>query len=1025
MSERPFLALCMIVKNAERTLPALLDSIDGHFDDYTFVDTGSTDGTVALLKQWLDEHVPSLFGGGTKRNTGLTRATIDEIEWTDDFAAARNYAFTQTNATWRMFLDADDVLVNGKHLRATLEDLAQRRPTLNAVSMYYDYAPGETAHEKIRLVKWLDDKGEPLGWRWTDEIHEFLELPGKQRIFATFEHDLPTDIYVHHDKNEAEKLDAYHRNIRILKKVYDDPNTPPDKRSRFAFHMANALRSTNQTPVDEVMRLFSQVARDYKGTTFGAYAMFESAKLAVDNKKWRAAKETLSAALFEYPQFRMGHLVQGLYYAKQKHFGQAAQSFLRAYEMQDPPNAPAPYDDQFFESEARVYAAYAIALVTGDYKKPEELLAKVSGQALHSNRRIHEVYNEAQSLSKQLLGMQRLKDFVDYLVWDTEASKAKALLANATPAAISNTPGVKALYDDLEKKTQHLTSWEEYKKHYASIPDNDFHTRPDYREGVLKLARVQNAIAWAKRLGDEGKPVRLVSIGVQDGIIETAMMRACKRLHLTAVDVAPQANQGIAELQANFPGRVETHAMVEHHYDWFPKDTNLYYDAVMMFEVIEHVPDDVSALNQIHNHLKEGGTLLLSTPIARMWVEPYLTDPVKGPSWYGHVRAHNPVTLVHTLMGSLFGVERLTEEYDGTFFVEAKARNTNFKHIGIYVPGTPKPFNAFSHEKGFVGGSEEAVIHLSKALADLGYVVTIFSPEELLPEYPIWRAHANVHWLPLQEAVPEWDAPILYWRCPELVPPRDKRAHPAILWLHDAFYGAPVEQYNNADEIIVLSKAHEKSLLDHDGVRATRILSNGIDENAFIGEPPERDFGKVIYASSPDRGLARLLEAWPYVQTFAHGVQPTLDVYYDWTQFEEKFPDDAAALRAAMFEYPSVTFHGGVSHPELHTALRKASVWAYPNEGEVETSCITAMKAMAAGCIPVYTKAGALEETTGGFGTPVDEFEPMSFAKAILSRLNTDEETRDFLKRSALDRFSWKEVAKRFAEVIFDDEGRE
>jgi glycosyltransferase involved in cell wall biosynthesis len=80
----------MIVKNEEKYLRDCLSSVTGIVDDIVIVDTGSTDNTIDIAKE---------FG-----------ARIFHFPWINDFAAARNFALDQTEKGWILYLDADERL---------------------------------------------------------------------------------------------------------------------------------------------------------------------------------------------------------------------------------------------------------------------------------------------------------------------------------------------------------------------------------------------------------------------------------------------------------------------------------------------------------------------------------------------------------------------------------------------------------------------------------------------------------------------------------------------------------------------------------------------------------------------------------------------------------------------------------------------------------------------------------------------------------------------------------------------------
>ncbi|MGD2180914.1 tetratricopeptide repeat protein [Lusitaniella coriacea LEGE 07167] len=89
------LSLCAIVKDEEDSLPQCLHSVKDVVDEMVILDTGSTDRTVEIARE---------FG-----------ARVYEFEWGNDFSAARNEALQHVLGEWVLVLDADEVL-NGEIL---------------------------------------------------------------------------------------------------------------------------------------------------------------------------------------------------------------------------------------------------------------------------------------------------------------------------------------------------------------------------------------------------------------------------------------------------------------------------------------------------------------------------------------------------------------------------------------------------------------------------------------------------------------------------------------------------------------------------------------------------------------------------------------------------------------------------------------------------------------------------------------------------------------------------------------------
>ena len=100
------LSLCMIVKNEEETLPRCLKSVCSLVDEIIIVDTGSTDLTLSVAKDFC--------------------AQIFSFAWDDNFSSARNYSLDQASGDWILVLDADLQLfqyLTGNKLRTVIAPL--------------------------------------------------------------------------------------------------------------------------------------------------------------------------------------------------------------------------------------------------------------------------------------------------------------------------------------------------------------------------------------------------------------------------------------------------------------------------------------------------------------------------------------------------------------------------------------------------------------------------------------------------------------------------------------------------------------------------------------------------------------------------------------------------------------------------------------------------------------------------------------------------------------------------------------
>ena len=84
------LSLCMIVKNESAGLARCLRLARSHVDEIVIVDTGSTDGTQDIAREYAD--------------------VFEEIEWPGSFSTARNHSFDLAGGDYLLVLDGDEYI---------------------------------------------------------------------------------------------------------------------------------------------------------------------------------------------------------------------------------------------------------------------------------------------------------------------------------------------------------------------------------------------------------------------------------------------------------------------------------------------------------------------------------------------------------------------------------------------------------------------------------------------------------------------------------------------------------------------------------------------------------------------------------------------------------------------------------------------------------------------------------------------------------------------------------------------------
>lgn len=185
----PTLGLAMIAKNEEKSLPRLLESIKGCFDEMVIIDTGSSDRT---------KEIAISYG-----------AKVYDFEWIDDFAAARNFSFSKVTSEWTMWMDADDEL--RPEDRARLIALKPELGKADAYLMMYDYAQDEFDKPICKFYRHRIVKTNPRV-RWELPIHEHLcIIPGTKEAM--------TNVVITHRRTGEGATADRGRNIRMLRKA--------------------------------------------------------------------------------------------------------------------------------------------------------------------------------------------------------------------------------------------------------------------------------------------------------------------------------------------------------------------------------------------------------------------------------------------------------------------------------------------------------------------------------------------------------------------------------------------------------------------------------------------------------------------------------------------------------------------------------------------------------------------------------------------------------------------------------------
>lgn len=231
-----------------------------------------------------------------------------------------------------------------------------------------------------------------------------------------------------------------------------------------------------------------------------------------------------------------------------------------------------------------------------------------------------------------------------------------------------------------------------------------------------------------------------------------------------------------------------------------------------------------------------------------------------------------------------------------------------------------------------LGGTEESVVHWAEELAKRGHAVDVYYNShkniDIYKYNGVWYIHRDLYAIDVvstqgitvnvksSEVLPI--QPTLYFTNETNASNLDLSAYDAVVWPSNwAKDNIPV---NNSNVFVV---------------------PHGYDSEKVY--PQEKVAKQCLYASSPDRGLETLAQIWPSVV--------------------EAHPDAQLVVTyGGKIDTPNTTCIGEVSEEEMNELYQTSDVWIHPCSGG-ELFGITAIKAQAAGCVPVYFPTMALSET--------------------------------------------------------------
>ncbi len=362
---------------------------------------------------------------------------------------------------------------------------------------------------------------------------------------------------------------------------------------------------------------------------------------------------------------------------------------------------------------------------------------------------------------------------------------------------------------------------------------------------------------------------------------------------------------------------------------------------------------------------------------------------------------------------------RIKNEY----FVKTESSG---KDITYYCGQTAHVWNPEMAKTKGIGGSEEAVINLSKEWVKMGYNVTVYNScgnESMVCDgvkyEPFWAYNAK----------DKTDITVL-WRSPMLAD-YDLNTGKIFVDLHDVIPEGEFteKRLTKIDKIFVKTKFH-RSLFPSVPDNKFSIIPNGQDFELF-NQKVKKDRYLLVNTSSPERSMDILPKLFKEVKKqvpqakckWAYGFE-----IFDNAHRNNKTMMDWKEKTLKEMEEAGIENCGRLSQSECAKLYLEANIFAFPSNF-AEIDCISLKKAQACGAYPVTTDFGAFDENNI-HGTKVhttinkdnwsqpyqisfgiqDEHEQKVWVEQVVAELKKPMGKRIRMKEWAM-RFSWDKIA--------------
>ena len=1014
-------SLVMIAKDEEANLPTCVGSLEGVYDEFVLVDTGSTDNTIEVARElgavvYEYPHEEDIVGG------------VNFSKW-------RNWAKGKATGDWIVSIDADEWCE--ETCRANFRKAMEEADDGTDLILVRSYVGAKTLEDIPTMIQWVSKafRNKP-DIEWVGERHNVLNV----RTGARAKHE--EVVLFHSHKVRAKNANAVRDRSRktnvdvFLGKLKEDPN---DCRSRF--YLGNSYREGGK-PEKAVEHYYEYLDRSGWGDERSQASIYLADCLVKTGEPEEAA-EVLVMSLTDRCDRAEVHLALGDI-AHKKGDDVAAVFWYRAAM-----NCEYPKDSLLFV-DPRSYCVVPLRKLAiafwkrRDYKESFEC----AFQALEYNPE-HRMTRH--NLSVALAMTEALVEFhthVDYEVVRGEVDKLgcdNVLCFGLFDESYDVDDCGCELYNVVGKKTDSATPVWIPKKWYGKqfgcvlmpciIDANAFLAKVIFNE--LSVAGATKVLCYTGNPDVAKESAELAGFDVS----EVDVSRESMAIHLlTATKV--RESSGIPKKRPAFlynPNSTQLKPVTEPKCELKPRkvqapaepretavespvilvvgyDGVKYVNEVLVIDNREGLPDDVFVASG-------------------QWL------PFADGEFAGFVVKRDvgvPTEELERVAVKSVDEDWLLEEdedeksEDGPASLQIAAVKTSSldvdgREIVIYAGPCWHQYDGATLNGGYLRGSSKACIYLANGLAERGWGVTVYGEcEENEVDGVRWKNHRSYK-------DQKCDV-FLSFRRPKVV---STKAQINVFYCHDAGLYGNVE-FNDFDLVLAVSGWMKGRFVERYNHGHVEVVPNGVNLNLISRLSGEtiRNERKLFHHFAVDRSLLAALRIFQEIRE-DHDVE--LEVagnFDDWIKEAEKRGTDLERARMTMEMVEDgidgVTFLGPQGEEEVFRGLLSSKACIFPNNVR-ESFCMSVMEAKACGTPTVASRIQALPETAipgsilvdGDFNGQVKDYEDgagtyseeyvKTFVASCARLLITDlcrKLAEDGIEDAS--RYGWGEVCDRF-----------